>query len=109
MTKHAPTPWRYDNYGEHISFYGHKTARPKDYDFRIEFDSAVSDEEREANAEFIVTACNHHEEMLENLRGVETLLDGPIGDALTGDQMSDLGIYDCLNIIRALIQKIEGE
>lgn len=38
----------------------------------------------------------------EALTKAEALLDGPIADRLTGDQMSEIGVYGVLENIRAL-------
>lgn len=41
--------------------------------------------------------------ILDALQKAEALLDGPIADLLTGDQMSEAGAYDVLNSIRSAI------
>ena len=63
--KHTPTPWNYSSgmvwagRGEEIAVA--RAARD---------DEATSPCERDANAEFIVRACNAHDELLEALRSI---------------------------------------
>lgn len=42
--------------------------------------------------------------MIELLKKCESMIDDPIGDLLTGDQMSEIVAYELLNEIRAVIE-----
>ena len=45
---------------------------------------------------------------LKFIRDIEAVLDGPVGDILTGDQMSETGVYDILQKLRDRLNS-EGE
>lgn len=42
--------------------------------------------------------------MIELLEKCESMIDGPIGDLLTGDQMAEIGVYELLREIRTFIE-----
>ena len=52
-----------------------------------------------------IDAAEQAVEMLSILKQTARILDGPIADLLTGDQMADSGAYDLLTTIRAAIAK----
>jgi hypothetical protein len=76
MTEHTPTPWKKDE--------EYNTRPPMTSPFRVIANGSTSDrvrpicrmelqgEEAQANAEFIVKACNCHEELLEVLKEIKT-------------------------------------
>lgn len=67
-TEHTPGPWFYDN-----GYIAHKDV---DGDYAIcEMHTAWDFKERDANAEFIVRACNSHYELLESCKKLMAYID----------------------------------
>jgi hypothetical protein len=53
----------------------------------------------------IVRAVNCHEDLLAACKDAKRILEGSIGDLLTGDSMNDTGAYDLLELLSAAIAK----
>lgn len=92
--KHTPGPWKYDDIwalvngpkGQEIcAIHAHETK----------YDDRVTRNEAQANAQFIVRACNAHEELRGNLKAacnvIELLL--PL-IAPSNDRWSETGLTD---------------
>lgn len=65
VAQHTPTPWQYD--GTRVTFQKHA------YSYRFDIAGCFRDvglEESKANAEFIVRACNCHDELVRELQNV---------------------------------------
>lgn len=95
--KHTPLPWNYHN------------SNNDDY---LDIDSAGTritsifnvDKEAKANAEFIVTACNSHYELLEALKKAESSLES-LQEADCFDKLD----RKALNAVTAAIAKAANQ
>lgn len=67
-------------------------------------ESSLPPAETVANARLMSAAP----ELLEALEKLERVLDGPIGDILTGDAMAETGAYAALTTARAAIARAKG-
>ena len=105
---HTPTPWKLgysDGSGPHwIVGQGEMPVATIGFHGDPEIRGEMIENER-ADAALIVLAVNSHAELVAALEDAATLLDGPIGDRLTGDEMAELGVYDALETIRAALAK----
>lgn len=100
-TQHTPTPWSGGHYSSVVG------CLIVGQGGRLICDTAIQPKElAEANAVFIVRACNAHEELLSALKVVAKdccmALDG------TWDK-SDEGFRDTLELVEAAIAKAEGK
>lgn len=62
---HTPGPWRFNQYASAIEFDGNTIAR---------LASSFGHDAKESNGEFIVRACNIHEDLLAALEDAEFLM-----------------------------------
>ena len=63
MTEHTPGPWSFDGHGINAS--GERIAKMAQAPYNYDTGQPVRNEIFEANARFIVTACNCHADLLE--------------------------------------------
>lgn len=77
MSGHTPTPWTFDEHGGTFYVWGPGQAMVTDGDVDEGYVARMRGvgrgatvEEQRANAEFIVRACNAHEELLQALREI---------------------------------------
>lgn len=101
-TKHTPGPWvRLGRTSDRHHAIGPEGETPNAAPVTV---NALYDEEGEANADFIVRACNAHEDLLEALEAlVEHFL---VKCEVGGD---DPRRWDSWNAARAAIAKAKGE
>lgn len=103
-TQHTPGPWTRtpEERFKHDSSAGIKGPNGNYLAAALDFNRTDRDEEVEANAEFIVRACNAHDELLAAL---EDIIETPVGHT-TADCAKDLAA--CIRIARAAIAKAKG-
>ena len=103
QAKHTPTPWFYEPEGGMI-FAGTKTDAIHVVDIRGYGAGLPMD----LNAEFIVTACNSHDDLLEACKGLlnDSVVSGM--GARIRDHSKYHGIPNPLDAARAAISKAGG-
>lgn len=106
QTNHTPTPWSLDGV-EWIDTEagGYRFRRLSSWDQTIALVQVdEDDEEQQANAEFIVRACNSHQDLMEALRSIADASDGTeIGTSELRALKNRMG-----DIARAAIAKAAG-
>ncbi len=99
MTEHSPLPWVFED--EYIRSHTGEIVADT-----YTMPTAEAGETMEANAAFIIKAVNNHDALVSAIREAESVIDGYVGDLLTGDQMHQTGCYELLKIIRRITDNL---
>lgn len=78
MSEHTPTPWKTGHRGDNtLAIYGRSNKTPISvfHDEGGEFPEYFDKKRKDANAEFIVRACNVHDDLVAALEGVIRIAD----------------------------------
>jgi len=99
--KHTPTPWYIWEHGTDTD------PSCKIFAEKAGIVQTIGGND-EANAQFIVRACNNFDDLLEALKEYQQVIERA-KDLLTGDSCNDIGIYDLDEIVKAAIAQAEKE
>lgn len=117
MTEHTKTPWRVDDEDCDRIVTDYTPDRPRTYgygcgnDFIADLDDGEyhnykSQEEKRANARFIVRACSNHYELVATCKFI---LDGLESLYPIGDRDYDRDVDNMIEKLKSLLSKLEAE
>ena len=110
MTVHSPTPFRTD--GSLIGYREGEDCPPQSWTLIARIEQGIGNrpacqhDQREANAAFIVAACNAHADLLDALKQAEPILDAASATAREDGGTMIPGARPAWDAVRAAIERI---